>query len=92
MDIFTTGVLARVVAALPFPSPFVLNSFFTALQTETSEEIHFDVASARRRLAPFVSPIVAGKVVQSQGFITKTLSPPTSKTSAYLTPAARSNA
>lgn len=75
MDIFTTGVLARVVAALPFPSPFVLNSFFTALQTETSEEIHFDVASARRRLAPFVSPIVAGKVVQSQGFITKTFKP-----------------
>ena len=75
MDIFTTGVLARVVAELPAPQPFILNSFFTALQTETSEDIHFDVAKGSRRLAPFVSPIVAGKVVQSQGYSTKTFKP-----------------
>ena len=75
MDIFTTGVLARVVAELPAPQPFVLNSFFTALQTETSEEIHFDIANGKRRLAPFVSPIVAGQVVASQGFTTQTFKP-----------------
>lgn len=75
MDIFTTGVLARVVAELPAPQPFILNSFFTALQTETSEEIHFDIASGKRRLAPFVSPIVAGQVVASQGFTTQTFKP-----------------
>ena len=75
MDIFTTGVLARVVAELPAPQPFIFNSFFTALQTETSEEIHFDVANGSRRLAPFVSPIVAGKVVQSQGYTTQTFKP-----------------
>lgn len=75
MDIFTTGVLARVVAELLAPQPFIFNSFFTALQTETSEEIHFDVANGSRRLAPFVSPIVAGKVVQSQGYTTQTFKP-----------------
>lgn len=75
MDIFTTGVLARVVAELPAPQPFILNSFFTALQTETSEEIHFDIANGKRRLAPFVSPIVAGQVVASQGYTTKTFKP-----------------
>lgn len=75
MDIFTIGVLARVIAELPVPTPFILNSFFTAVQTETSEEIHFDVENGRRRLAPFVAPIVAGKVVQSKGFITKTFKP-----------------
>ncbi|MBP3980869.1 major capsid protein [Acidovorax sp. JG5] len=75
MDIFTTGVLARVVAELPAPQPFIFNSFFTALQTETSEEIHFDVANGSRRLAPFVSPIVAGKVVQSQGHTTQAFKP-----------------
>lgn len=75
MDIFTTGVLARVVAELPPPQPFILNSFFGEVQTETSEEIHFDVDSGRRRLAPFVSPIVAGKVVQSKGYVTKTFKP-----------------
>lgn len=75
MDIFSTGVLARVVAELPLPAPFILNSFFRAIQTETSEEIHFDVDSGSRRLAPFVSPIVAGQVVQSKGYQTKTFKP-----------------
>ena len=75
MDIFSTGVLARVVAELPLPAPFILNSFFRAIQTEASEEIHFDVDSGSRRLAPFVSPIVAGQVVQSKGYQTKTFKP-----------------
>lgn len=75
MDIFSTGVLARVIAELPAPAPFILNSFFRDLQTETSEDIHFDVANGRRRLAPFVAPIVAGKVVQSKGFKTGTFKP-----------------
>ena len=75
MNIFSTSVLTRVIAELTAPAPFILNSFFTALQTETSEEIHFDVANGKRRLAPFVSPIVAGQVVASQGFTTQTFKP-----------------
>lgn len=75
MDIFSTGVLARVVAELPPPAPFILNSFFREMQTETSEEIHFDVEKRGRRLAPFVAPIVAGQVVASQGFVTNTFKP-----------------
>lgn len=75
MDIFSTAVLALVVAELPLPAPFILNSFFRAIQTESSEEIHFDIDSGSRRLAPFVSPIVAGQVVQSKGYQTKSFKP-----------------
>lgn len=75
MDIFTTGVLRRVVRELPQPSHFFLNSFFREEQLETTEEIHFDVANGRRRIAPFVSPVVAGKVVTGNGFVTKTFKP-----------------
>lgn len=75
MDIFTTAVLAKVVENLPQPAPFILNSFFREVQTEESEEIHFDVATSRRRLAPFVSPLVAGKVVASLGSTVKTFKP-----------------
>lgn len=75
MDIFTTGVLRRVVAELPPPQPFILNSFFAQEQRETGEEIHFDVDTGRRRIAPFVSPIVAGQVVASRGFRTDTFKP-----------------
>lgn len=75
MDLFTTGVLASVLAQLPSPAPFILNSFFRTLQTEVSEEIHFDLDTGSRRLAPFVSPIMAGQVVQSKGYQTKTFKP-----------------
>lgn len=75
MDIFATAVLTRVVASLIGAQPFMLNSFFRTEQNETSEEIHFDVATGKRRVAPFVSPVVAGKVVESKGFTTKTFKP-----------------
>lgn len=75
MDIFTTAVLAAVVAQLPEPTPFILNSFFRNIQTETSEDIHFDVDTSRRRISPFVSPIVAGKVVTDKGYSTQTFTP-----------------
>ena len=75
MNIFDTAVLNKVVAGLPAPAPFLLNSFFQTIQTEQSEEIHFDVDSGRRRLAPFVSPVVAGQVVQSQGYTTQSFKP-----------------
>lgn len=75
MDLYNTAVLNLVVAQLPPPAPFILNSFFRNIQTETSEDIHFDVDSGRRRLAPFVSPIVAGKVVLDRGYTTKSFKP-----------------
>lgn len=75
MNIFDISVLARVVRELPAPSPFFLNSFFATVQTEESPEIHFDVDKGTRRLAPFVSPVVAGQVVRSQGYATNTFTP-----------------
>lgn len=75
MVIFSLGVLRRVVSELPPPQPFILNSFFGQEQRETTEEIHFDVDSGRRRLAPFVAPIVAGQVVAQNGYTTKTFKP-----------------
>jgi hypothetical protein len=75
MDIFNATVLSRVVQALPEPTPFILNSFFRAVQTEQSEDIHFDVDLSRRRISPFVAPIVAGKVVLDKGYVTKVFKP-----------------
>ena len=75
MDIFATPILARVVSGLAPVKPFLLNSFFPNIQLEATEEIRFDVEHSRRRLAPFVSPLVAGQVVQSQGYTTKSFKP-----------------
>ena len=75
MDIFSTHVLNRVVAHLPRSSSFLLDSFFNSMQTEDSEDIHFDIDQSKPRLAPFVSPLVAGKVVATEGFESKSFRP-----------------
>jgi Phage major capsid protein E len=74
-DLFSTNTMLAVVNSLVATPQFFLDRYFPQMQTETTEEIHFDVIDKTRRLAPFVSPVVAGKVVQSQGFTTKTFKP-----------------
>lgn len=75
MDIFSTAVLARVVANLKRPKLFLLNSFFRQEQNEQSEEIHFEVQHGRRRIAPFVSPLKPGQIVADNGSSVTSLKP-----------------
>ena len=66
VNIFDTHVLNRVVEHLDRPASFLLDAFFGQVQTEDSEEIHFDIDKSKPRLAPLVSPLVAGKVVDTK--------------------------
>jgi hypothetical protein len=78
MDLFTTNRLVALVQdlrAIPPTNPNLLTHFFPSTIEEESEEIHFDVETLPRRIAPFVSPILQGKVVEDQGFTTKTYKP-----------------
>lgn len=75
MDIFSTHVLNRVVEHLDRPASFLLDTFFASIQTEDSEEIHFDIDKSKPRLVPFVSPLVEGKVVATEGFETRSFKP-----------------
>jgi hypothetical protein len=67
--------MLAVVDSLLTPPQFLLDRFFPDEQFDQEEEIHFDMIDKTRRLAPFVSPVVAGKVVLGQGFTTKTFKP-----------------
>lgn len=75
MDFFTTDMLNGVVRYLPTPASFLLDTYFPNEQRDDTEEIHFDIENGKRRIAPFVSPLVEGKVVESQGYVTKTFKP-----------------
>lgn len=76
MDLFSTAVLTGVVNSLFNTGPsFLLDRFFPNVQSETSEEIHFDVETAFEGLAPFVSPVVEGKIMTNLGFTTKSFKP-----------------
>jgi hypothetical protein len=75
MDLYSTNYLTGVVNSLQTPPSFLLDHFFPTTQTETSEEIHFDVENDVMGLAPFVSPVVEGQILASQGFTTNTFKP-----------------
>lgn len=75
VDIYDTRVLVGVVATLPRPKTFILDNFFPVISQATEESILFDVVEGKRRLAPFVAPSVAGRVVRSQGYVTQSFRP-----------------
>jgi hypothetical protein len=64
-DVFSTNVLMGVVASLLSPPMALLDRYFPTQFEDPSEEIHFDLIPGKRRIAPFVSPLVEGKVVDS---------------------------
>lgn len=75
MNIFDTAVLQALVPTLKRPQTFLLNTFFPMVSQSPTEEIKFDVEDGARRIAPFVSPLVQGKLVESLGYSTKTFKP-----------------
>lgn len=77
MDIYSTPALSRVVESLKRPQTFFLDKFFTQVENSTSDTIFFDVDAAgeKRRLSPYVHPLVEGKVVDSAGYSTKSFRP-----------------
>lgn len=77
MDLFSTSVLARVVESLDEPASFLLDAFFPMVQTDPlgREEIYFDIDESKPRLTPFCSPLIAGRVVEDQGYSTKSFKP-----------------
>ncbi|CAK9091803.1 Major capsid protein (Gene product 8) (Major head protein), partial [Durusdinium trenchii] len=75
MDIYSTTALAGVVRRLRVAQPVILNMFFPNMVVSDEEEIAFDVEIDKRRVSPFVSPLIAGKVVKSKGFRTDKFQP-----------------
>ena len=74
-DIYSTAYLSRVVARLrPVPT-FFLDMFFPEVITSEKEEIYFDVIDSKPRLAPFVHPLREGKLVEDEGYATKSFKP-----------------
>lgn len=76
MDLYSTEALRGVVTRVQTPTQFLLNTFFgNIIDAMGSEEIVFDVLNEKRRVTPFVSPLLPGKLVQSQGYYTERFKP-----------------
>ena len=58
------------------PRPlFLLDTFFPTVKTFTAATISWDIVEAGRKIAPFVSPFVAGKPTRRNGYRTYDLKP-----------------
>ena len=74
-NIFDTSVLVQVVPNLKTSQNWLLDRFFPNVVEEDKEEVAIDVDVGLRRMAPFVSPLVEGKLVESRKYQTNTFKP-----------------
>lgn len=75
MEIYSTIALNRLVESLILPQTTFLSTFFNSTEESTTEEIYFDVENKTRRIAPFVSPLREGRIVEDEGYVTKSFRP-----------------
>lgn len=75
LDIFGTAYLNRVVDMVEDAISPLLDRFFPQVEVSNTEKIYFDTKGRDRRLSPFVSPTVEGKVVARRGFKTDSFQP-----------------
>lgn len=74
-DLFSTDTMMEIVRDLRTPAIGLAAAKFNRVIEHESEEVHFDIENKGRRLAPLVSPLVAGKVMKSRGYRTDSLKP-----------------
>lgn len=74
-NIFDTSALVQVVPNLKTSQNWLLDKFFPNIVESNTEEVAIDVDVGLRRMAPFVSPLVEGKMVESRKYQTNTFKP-----------------
>lgn len=73
--IFDTNVLIQTVPNLKRAQKFLLDKFFPNIVTSDTEYVSIDVDVGKRRMSPFVSPLVEGKLVEQRRIQTNTFKP-----------------
>src|SRR5579885_551233 len=72
---YDTAKLIAVVQNLKRAQSFLLDMFFPTEVVSDTEEVAIDVDIGLRRLAPFVSPLVEGKLVEARRVQTNMFKP-----------------
>jgi hypothetical protein len=68
---YTTRTLLSAFEQGPIVPSFLRDTFFQGRDFPPTPTIEFDFRRGRRKMAPFVAPLVAGKVMERQGFETR---------------------
>lgn len=75
IDIFDTRTMLEAIEQMKRPGRFLRDTFFPLARQFDTEAVDVDIIKGKRRLAPFVSPMMEGKVVERGGFSTNTIKP-----------------
>lgn len=73
--VYDTNTLVQVVPNLKRAQKFLLDRFYTNIITSDSEYVSIDVDVGKRRMSPFVSPMVEGKLVEQRRYQTNIFKP-----------------
>ncbi|PWK16068.1 major capsid protein [Tumebacillus permanentifrigoris] len=77
INIYTPRTMMGAVRQMMPVNTFLKTTFFGGVaKTFVTEVIDIDYYKGRRKMAPFVSPRLAGKVMERDGFQTQTYKPP----------------
>lgn len=72
---YTTAELVQVVPNLKISQNFLLDRFFPNVVEYDTEEVAIDIDVGLRRMSPFVSPLVEGKLVEQRRYVTNRFRP-----------------
>ena len=75
LNIYETRTMLQVLEMRKSANTFFRKNFFRDGQIFTTETVDLDVIRGTRRMAPFVNPKMQGKVMDKQGYITRSYKP-----------------
>lgn len=76
MEIFETRKLVQTVNEIKSAPSFITDMFFSNRDVNNAENIDVQIKKGTRKIAPFVSPRVAGVLMESEGKTVQTYKPP----------------
>ena len=76
VSIYEPRTMGRVIQKLPPVKTFFRSTFFKHEETFVTKSVDVDFVKGSRKVAPFVSRVIGGKIVPNTGYETKTYTPP----------------
>ncbi|ARK25997.1 phage capsid protein [Sporosarcina sp. P37] len=76
IDIFEPRTMLKFVERMAKPSTFLRDTFFKGREYSVTDKVDIDMKKGSRKIAPFVSEKLGGKLVENSGFKTETFAPP----------------
>lgn len=76
IDLFETRTMLKFVERMPRVTTFIKNTLFKEKELSTTDKVDIDIKKGRAKVAPYVSELIGGKVVENSGYQTETFKPP----------------